>query len=322
MTGPSGGAAGPVGSAGAPGAANPSAAGHVGAGDRPGFGARLARAMDEHGPLCVGVDPHAPLLAAWGLPDSADGARELGLRVVDEVAGRVAALKPQSAFFERFGPAGWAALQEVLAAATSAGLLTVLDVKRGDIGSTMAAYAAAHLGDDAPMPADAITVSPYLGPDSLTETAALAHANGRGVFALALTSNPEGAAVQHASVRGSGAGGSVAGEVARWAAARNAEARTDDDVPGHVGLVVGATTGTAVADLGLDLTGTGGILLAPGVGAQGAGAEELRAVFGPARHRVLAAVSRSVLAAGPDRGAVARAARETAGLVTSALRES
>ncbi|MGC5616896.1 orotidine-5'-phosphate decarboxylase [Georgenia sp. Z1491] len=282
---------------------------------RTGFGERLAGAMDDHGPLCVGVDPHAGVLASWGLADTADGARELGLRVVDEVAGSVAALKPQSAFFERHGPAGWAALQEVLVAARSAGVLTILDVKRGDIGSTMAAYAAAHLADDAAMPADAITVSPYLGPASLDETVQLAHAGGRGVFALALTSNPEGSAVQHAG----GPGRSVAGQVAAWAEATNARLGAEAS-PGPVGLVVGATIGTAATDLGLDLDGFGGLILAPGVGAQGAGPDELRAVFGPARHRVLAAASRAVLAAGPQRGAVGSAARETAAVVTSALR--
>lgn len=336
-------------------------AGVPGGGPRRPFGARLAGAMDELGPLCVGIDPHAGLLERWGLPDSADGARQMGLRVVEEVAGEVAAVKPQSAFFERHGPAGAAALQDVLAAATSAGLLTILDVKRGDIGSTMAAYAATHLLDSSPLPADAITVSPYLGPDSLTETVEMAASTGRGVFALALTSNPEGHVVQHAG----GPGASVAGAVVRWAGEQNrrhagtAEAHREEaaydgpahdgpahdraghhgapqyeatqpgasrdgggPVPGPVGLVVGATIGSAPADLGLDLLAAGGLLLAPGIGAQGAGPAELREVFGPARHRVLAAVSRSVLGAGGDRGAVREAALAARDLVTSALRGS
>lgn len=280
---------------------------------RPAFGARLASAMAELGPLCVGIDPHAGLLERWDLPDTPGGAREMGLRVVEEVAGRVAAVKPQAAFFERHGPAGGVALQDVLAAASSAGLLTILDVKRGDIGSTMAAYAQTHLLDSSPLPADAITVSPYLGPDSLTETAQLAASTGRGVFALALTSNPEGHVVQHAG----GSGASVAGEVVRWAGEQNR--RHAGVPPGPVGLVVGATIGSAPADLGLDLLGCGGILLAPGIGAQGAGPHELREVFGPARGRVLAAVSRSVLGAGGAPGAVRRAAEEARDLVTSAL---
>jgi orotidine-5'-phosphate decarboxylase len=277
-----------------------------------GFGVRLAAAMADAGPVCVGIDPHASLLTRWGLPVDASGAREMGLRVVEEVAGSAAALKPQSAFFEVFGPEGVAALQEVLLAARSAGILTVLDVKRGDIGTTMDAYARTHLAGDSPMPADAITVSPYLGPDSLSPTVELARQHGRGVFALALTSNPEGGRLQHVG----GAGASVAGTVVDWAAATNA---ATGETPGPVGLVVGATIGSAVRDLGVDLSAAGGVMLAPGIGAQGAGAAELRDVFGDARDRVLASASRSVLGAGPERGAVRAAARATVDEVRAAL---
>ena len=258
------------------------------------FGDRLAAAMDVHGPVCVGIDPHPGLLEAWGLSDDAAGLRSFGLRVVEALGGRVAALKPQSAFFERHGSAGVAALEDVLAAARGAGTLTVLDVKRGDIGSTMAGYAEAYLRDGGPLTADAVTLSPYLGFGSLRPALDLARQTGRGVFVLALTSNPEGAAVQHART----AGGSVAGEMVDGA-------RTENDAApgarlGSVGLVVGATIGSAVADLGLDLASVRGPLLAPGVGAQGAGAAELAEVFGAARHQVLASTSRGVLGAGPD----------------------
>ena len=125
------------------------------------FGSRLADAMDDHGPLCVGIDPHPNLLEAWGLADSAAGLRDFALRTIDAVGGHVAAVKPQSAFFERHGSAGIAVLEEALAALRDLGTLSVLDVKRGDIGSTMAGYAQAYLSDDAPTAADAITVSPY-----------------------------------------------------------------------------------------------------------------------------------------------------------------
>ena len=162
------------------------------------FGARLADAMEDHGPLCVGIDPHPSLLEAWGLADSAAGLRDFALRTVDAVGGRVGAVKPQSAFFERHGSAGIAVLEETLAALRDVGTLSVLDVKRGDIGSTMAGYAQAYLSDGAPLAADSITVSPYLGYGSLNPALDLAEASGRGVFVLALTSNPEGAAVQHA----------------------------------------------------------------------------------------------------------------------------
>lgn len=276
------------------------------------FGERLAGAMDDLGPLCVGIDPHPGLLAAWGLTDDVAGLRSFALGVVDAVAGRVAALKPQSAFFERHGAAGVAVLEEVLAAARGSGSQVILDAKRGDIGSTMAGYADAYLREGAPLAADALTVSPYLGPASLDATVDAALAAGRGLFVLCLTSNPEGAQVQHVGGRDS-----VAGRVAAWAGLRNAPELAAGAALGSVGLVVGATTGDAVAELGLDLAAAGGPLLAPGVGAQGAGAPELRRVFGAARRAVLASTSRAVLAAGPDpsalRAAAARAVAEAAG---------
>ena len=283
---------------------------------RPPFGARLAAAMDERGPLCVGIDPHRELLGAWGLGDDAAGLRDFCLRAVEAVGGRVAAVKPQSAFFERHGAAGIAVLEQTLAALRECGTLSVLDVKRGDIGSTMAGYAQAYLVDGAPLAADAITVSPYLGYGSLAPALDAAAASGRGVFVLALTSNPEGAGVQHA--RGAD-GRSVAAGVVEGVAASNAAARAAG-VLGSVGLVVGATTGGAVAGLGLDLCGAGGPVLAPGVGAQGAGAAELEAVFGPARRQVLASTSRGVLRAGPDVGALRAAAGAASARAAAALR--
>ncbi|UNX53222.1 orotidine-5'-phosphate decarboxylase [Georgenia sp. TF02-10] len=270
------------------------------------FGDRLADAMDAHGPVCVGIDPHPGLLADWGLPDDAAGLRTFALTVVDALGGHVAALKPQAAFFERHGADGVRVLEEVLAAARAAGTLTILDVKRGDVGSTMAGYADAYLRPGAPLAADAITVSPYLGFGSLRPALDLARAEGRGVFVLALTSNPEGATVQHAT----GPAGPVARQMVDGVRAANAAA--PGERLGSVGLVVGATVGSTVADLGLDLAGAGGPLLAPGVGAQGAGADELARVFGPARRQVLAHVSRSVLGAGPTglRAAVDRGVAE------------
>ncbi len=271
------------------------------------FGARLAAEMALKGPVCVGIDPHARLLREWGLPDSADGVREFSRRVVGELGGRVAALKPQSAFYERHGSAGIAALEETLAACRDAGTIAILDVKRGDIGSTMTAYAEAYLAPGAPLEADAITLSPFLGVGSLAPAFELAVAGGKGVFVLALTSNPEGAAVQHANSGGT----SVAAQVC----AHVGEVNRPFGPVGPIGLVVGATIGPAVAGLRLDLAGTGSILLAPGVGAQGGTPADLELVFGDAIGRVLASVSRSVLGAGP-RGLAAAAAD-----VASALRE-
>lgn len=271
------------------------------------FGARLAGAMAGLGPLCVGIDPHPALLASWGLPDDVAGLRAFTLTVADALVGRVAALKPQSAFFERHGAAGVAVLEELVTGTTGGATQVILDAKRGDIGSTMAAYADAYLRPGAPIGADALTVSPYLGFGSLAPALAAAAAGERGLFVLALTSNPEGAGVQHAVTPG----GSVAGDVVAGAAAANAAELAGEATLGSVGLVVGATVGDAVRRLGLDLAGVRGPLLAPGVGAQGAGAAELREVFGDARAAVLASSSRAVLAAGPTVAGL-RAAAERA----------
>lgn len=300
------------------------------------FGDRLGAAMDEHGPLCVGIDPHPALLARWGLDDDAAGLRTFALTVVEALVGRVAALKPQSAFFERHGSAGVAVLEEVLAAVRgSAGRTQViLDAKRGDIGSTMEGYADAYLREGAPLACDALTVSPYLGFGSLAPALEAAERSGAGLFVLALTSNPEGAALQHAVPRAdprlteplsdvSGApwsARSVAGAIAHGAGLRNAAEllRTGGDL-GSVGLVVGATTGDAVEELGIDLAAVRGPLLAPGVGAQGGGPAELARVFGDARRAVLASTSRAVLAAGPDVASLRAAAQAAVDSAAPAL---
>ena len=281
------------------------------------FGARLAAAMEAHGPLCVGIDPHPSLLAAWGLPDDASGLREFTCTVLDAVGGHVAVLTPQSALFERHGSAGIAVLEELIAAARATATLVILDAKRGDIGSTMAAYADAYLRDGSPLAVDALTVSPYLGFGSLAPAVDAAAASGRGLFVLALTSNPEGAALQHAR---DSEGVAVAARIAAQAGELNArELAVSGAAMGSVGLVIGATTGAAARHLGIDLGAVRGPLLAPGLGAQGAGPTELRAVFGNARGTVLASSSRRVLAAGPDRASLLAAARSAADEARSAL---
>jgi orotidine-5'-phosphate decarboxylase len=253
------------------------------------FASRLMMAIKDRGPLCVGIDPHPALLADWGLPVNAAGLARFALTAVEALAGEVAVLKPQSAFFEAYGSAGIAVLERVVKAAKAAGALVILDVKRGDIGSTMAAYAAAYLADDAPLAADAITVSPYLGFGSLAPALDLAEATGRGVFVLALTSNPEGAAVQAAA---GSRGRSVAQAVVDGAAERN----TGATPLGGVGVVIGATVGR----LGINIESLNGPILAPGFGAQGGTVAELRALFGPQLNRVLPSTSRDVLRHGPD----------------------
>ncbi|EWC62702.1 Orotidine 5'-phosphate decarboxylase [Actinokineospora spheciospongiae] len=253
------------------------------------FGARLTGATAARGPLCAGIDPHPGLLDAWGLPRDAAGLERFALTCVEALAGVVAVLKPQSAFFEAYGSRGVAVLERVIAESRAAGALVLLDVKRGDIGSTMAAYAQAYLADGSPLAADAVTLSPFLGFGSLDPALDLAARTGRGVFVLARTSNSEGASVQRAV---DGGGRTVAQAVVDAAAARNAGAAP----LGSVGLVVGATVGNS----GLDLSALNGPVLAPGLGAQGAGPADLRAVFGAALPHVLPASSRDILRHGPD----------------------
>lgn len=271
------------------------------------FGVRLRVAMDGLGPLCAGIDPHPALLAHWGLDDTAQGLEAFAMTCVEAFAGTVAIVKPQSAFFERFGSAGVAVLERTLAGLREAGTLSLLDVKRGDIGSTMTAYAQAYLGPESTLRADAITVSPFLGFESLRPALDLANQSGRGVFVLALTSNPDGAQVQHAIRQGRTVAGSVADGVTR----ENLRDR-ETGVLGSVGMVVGATVGDAVRRLGLDLSAANAPLLAPGVGAQGATAENLRTVFGAALGNVLGSSSREILGAGPDCAALVATARHTA----------
>jgi orotidine-5'-phosphate decarboxylase len=252
------------------------------------FGARLWHAMRERGPLCVGIDPHPALLAGWGLPDDASGLRRFSETVVAAVGDRVAAVKPQSAFFERHGSAGVAVLESTIRQLREAGALVILDVKRGDIGSTAAAYADAYLDPTSPLSADAVTVSPYLGVGALAPMIDVALVSGAGLFVLAMTSNPEGGVIQRART---GDGRTVAQVVIDEIAQVNAHV----EPLGDIGAVVGAT----IRDNGLDLSGLGGPLLAPGLGAQGGRPEDLRAVFGEALPAVLAASSREILQAGP-----------------------
>lgn len=260
-----------------------------------GFGARLVAATAELGALCVGIDPHPGLLAEWGLTDDAEGLRRFCAVASDALAGHVAVVKPQSAFFERHGAAGIAVLEELLAGFAGGPTLTLLDVKRGDIGSTMDGYADAYLRVGAPLGADAMTLSPYLGFESLTPAVRTARDAGRGVFVLARTSNPEGAPVQLADWSGR----SVAQHVVDGAAAANVGVTP----LGDVGVVVGATH-----EHGLELGALGGTVLAPGLGAQGAGPADVARRFAGVSGLVLPTASRSVLRAGPEPAALRAAA--------------
>ncbi|ONI74900.1 orotidine-5'-phosphate decarboxylase [Actinosynnema sp. ALI-1.44] len=270
------------------------------------FGARLTALVSQRGQLCVGIDPHPGLLEQWGLADTPDGLERFAMTCVEAMAGEIAVLKPQSAFFERHGSKGIAVLERVIAESQQAGALVLLDVKRGDIGSTMAAYAAAYLTDGSPLAADAVTLSPYLGFGSLEPALQAAEKSGRGVFVLALTSNPEAPEVQRAL---NGAR-SIAQTVVDAAAERNAGVRPI----GGIGLVVGATIGS----LGVDLGTLNGPLLVPGFGAQGGTLSDMRTLFGKSLRSVLPTSSRGVLQAGPDVFALRSEALRTRDAIVSA----
>ncbi|MER6503782.1 orotidine-5'-phosphate decarboxylase [Streptomyces sp. NPDC001455] len=271
------------------------------------FGARLRHAMDTRGPLCVGIDPHASLLTAWGLGDDVAGLERFTRTVVEALADRVAVLKPQSAFFERFGSRGIAVLEKAVEEARAAGALVLMDAKRGDIGSTMGAYAATYLDPGSPLFSDAVTVSPYLGFGSLRPALDAAVLSGSGVFVLALTSNPEGAEVQRATAAD---GRPLAQVMLDHLAAENEGARP----LGSVGAVVGATLGDAGVDLAVN-----GPLLAPGIGAQGATPADLPGVFGDAVGNVLPSVSRGVLSRGPHAAGLRDAAERLTDEVRTAV---
>jgi orotidine-5'-phosphate decarboxylase len=281
------------------------------------FGDRLAAAFAARGQLCLGIDPHAFLLGEWGLPDDARGLREFGLRVVDAAHGRVGLVKPQVAFFERHGAAGFGALEAVLAAARQAGLLAIADAKRGDVGSTVEAYGAAWLTPGGPLEADAMTMSAYQGVGSLAAPIALARAAGKGVLVLAATSNPESAEPQTAArTRGERAGRSVAAGIVDEVIALNAGDAAAAAGIGSIGVVLGATI--EPGDYGIPLGAIAGRpatpVLAPGFGFQGAAFAGLRDRYREASPFVIAATSRGVLSAGPQgiAEAIDRAAGELA----------
>ncbi|MGF6823449.1 orotidine-5'-phosphate decarboxylase [Microbacterium sp. ZKA21] len=257
------------------------------------FGERTRAALAQYGPLCVGVDPHAALLDAWGLPQSGAGVREFGLRAVEAARGRVGVVKPQVSFFERFGSAGFAALEEVLAAARAAGLLVIADAKRGDIGTTMDAYAAAWFTPGSPLEADALTVNPFLGVGALDSTFDLAAQHGKGTFVLVATSNPDATPIQRAA---DAEGRTVSASVVAAVSARNATT-TPEGEWGSNGFVIGSTVDWVQA--GLEAFAPAAPILGPGFGAQGAGPADLRARYGAQAGLVLASESRSILSAGP-----------------------
>ena len=259
------------------------------------FGERLRECFSTTGHLCVGIDPHEYLLGEWGLSVDATGVREFGLRVIDAVHGVAGIVKPQVAFFERFGSAGYEALEAVLVASREAGLMIIADAKRGDVGSSVEAYASAWLSPGAPLEADAMTISAYQGLGSIEHARSLAIASGKGLFVLSATSNPESFELQSALIAaGQCAGHSVAGSIISGVGRWNASSRE----LGSIGVVIGATIALDDYDVATaELESTP--ILAPGFGHQGALFSDIPRLFGSAARNVVVSASRSVLGAGP-----------------------
>src|SRR5579863_8307559 len=254
------------------------------------FGVRLRDRIRALGPLCLGVDPSRELLESWDRDDTVEGMEFFARAALEAVVGTAAAIKPQVAFFERFGAAGYHVLEQLIRDAHDADVLVVADAKRGDFAVTNAGYAEAWLAERSPLRVDAVTASPYLGVDALAPLFTTAQESSRGVFVLVATSNPEGRVLQQARTAD---GERVEDVVLRCVAALN----NRDDGLGSFGVVIGATRDAPE----FDLSHVGGPFLVPGVGAQGGSADNVARLFArcPA-NTVLVNVGRSILNVGPD----------------------
>lgn len=255
------------------------------------FADRLIESVDRFGVLCVGIDPHAGRVPALFGGDTPEGLERWGLALIEAVKGRAGVVKPQSAFFERHGWQGMRALARILLAARKAGLIVLMDAKRGDIGSTAEGYASAFLSADAPFPCDALTVNPYMGVDTFEPHVRAAEANGKGVIVLARTSNPGSADFQSRSLEGAPLFERVVEACGPSVARLKGES-------GWSGLMfVTGATGPAEAKRLRELAPEA-LFLVPGYGAQGAAASDAVAGFVRTGERLSGGVvsaSRSVI---------------------------
>lgn len=257
------------------------------------FASRLLQRIRAYGPLCVGIDPSASLLKSCGLPDSPEGALAFGLRVLKSVNFQLSIVKPQSAFFERFGSTGLLALEELVRHARAREVLVLLDGKRGDIDTTGAAYAEGYFSQTTSLRVDAVTTHAYLGLGALDPFMKMAIDNDGGVFVVVRSSNPEGAGLQLARMAD---GTTVARHLSAEITQLNQKySPASPGSLGPFGAVVGATCEDADEIAGAM---PASFILAPGVGAQGATMRDVQSRMPSARGRVLPSVSRGVLANG------------------------
>lgn len=258
------------------------------------FSSRFMQTAKNVSPLCVGFDPSTTVLQSWGFAPDAKGAAQLCRVLLDALDGLAGIVKPQVAFFESFGPEGMQVLSRFIRDAKSRDLLVIADAKRGDIGSSMEAYARAWLGPESAFGADAVTASPYLGTSALSPLYRQAASTETAVFVVVRSSNPEGTSIQAALTQGRSVTHEVAASVTDW----NDALENETDI-GPVSAVVGATGGAETATL-LDALPRS-LFLSPGIGAQGATMQDAHKMFGSSASRVIPTVSRSILSAGPDR---------------------
>lgn len=250
------------------------------------FETRFHRLADAKSPFCLGVDPAPGLLLAAGLDDSPSGIRAFCERLLDAGQEFVGVVKPQIAYFERFGPDGLKEMKRLLDAARERNILTVVDAKRGDIDTTCMGYAQAYLGPDSYYNADALTVTAYMGFDALAPIIDTAREYGRGVFVVVMSSNPEGRSIQTALLADGTQ--SVADHLAEKIADYNTRAGTK-----VVGAVVGATVGPMLGGVVGRLDH--GLILCPGIGHQGAQFSDLKQPFADARRSIMPTMARSIV---------------------------
>ena len=275
------------------------------------FAARFAAVRSEFGPLVWGLDPSGAMLDGWGVGDTPEGLDRFADIVLEAARGTVGLVKCQAAFYERHGWRGFRTLQRLIGDAQSAGLLVLLDAKRGDVGSTNDAYAEAYLGAGAPLGADALTVHPYLGLGAMGTFVSRAQQSGSCLLVVTRSSNPEGRVVQSAR---SPSGLTVEEGLLVAIGELNAQL-----APGEIGPI-GAVIGPTHIDPPLDLVASQALFLAPGVGVQGATAEDVARVFAACPDRVMPSASRSLLVDGPDVGRLRDTAAKLAGEFRHVLR--
>jgi orotidine-5'-phosphate decarboxylase len=256
------------------------------------FTQRFFQLADERSPLCLGLDPSRELMRDWGLSDDADGLRRFCGVVMEAAADRIAVVKPQSGFFERLGPPGLSELARAVATIREHGALSIIDCKRGDVIGTMGGYAEAMLGPHSGFGGDAMTLTAYLGFGALRPVLDRAAKCNAAAFVIVRSSNPEGCSVQDARLAdGRTVADALADEITAFNAALGHEI-------GPVGALVGATVDGIAANVLSRLPRS--LILAPGVGVQGASLDDVRNNFGPAIARTLPSVSRSILRQGPS----------------------